>query len=202
MCRYDDDFDWYVDSEHHERNTVERNCEDCGRKIGLDEDVIRFTAMPNEEDDERPLVLVVPVPPAKYCEPGEPYLALLEEGQDDQVTVERWEALGFTWDEVRDPRLPPPESYPDAYSCVQCRAADYWLREVCSQSTVLVAQQDLLEHEDLYEPAMLGPDFGTLATLARRRWRTKDFGRIIPEHVVERLARDAVAHAVLVGLHP
>lgn len=198
MCRWDDgDYDWYVDSESTILADVDIYCEDCGRIVRAGERVVRFTASP-PMDDERPYVFIVPVPPARYYGDGNPWLAILP---DDEVIHDTFDALGFRIDEEHDPRMPV-EQEPDHFSCVQCRAANYWLEQVCHQHHILVTVEDLIEHTHDYTSEQLGPDFMTLATLARQQWVTKGYGVLMSEQVVRRLARGAVQHAVVTGLHP
>lgn len=207
MCRVDDDWEWYVEATFRESFvpgvTSQATCQDCGRTFEPGEDVIRYLSMPAE--DERPHVFVVIRPSdldgRRYWLDGDPYITILDEDDEGfQAKVDALEKVGYIIDEVHDPREANPQV--DHYTCVQCKAGEAWLEAICDQHTVCVTQMDLLEHLYDYDAATLGPDFVTLATLARQQWRTRDFGRLVPEPVIKRLTDDAIKHAQLVGLHP
>lgn len=208
MCRWDDgDYEWYVETESKVLADADTHCEDCGRMIAAGERMVRFTAT-RVEDDERPFVWVVfvPDPLVKWWVPGQRWHCIIDEANFDapaesDAAIAAFEALGFRVDEEPDPRMPA-NFEPDHYCCVQCRAANYWLEKVCDQSVVLVASGDIIDHTGDYTPAELGPDFMTLAALAKQRWVTKDYGVLMSEDVISGLARRAVRHAVATGLHP
>lgn len=208
MCRWDDgDFEWYVETESKVLAETDTHCEDCGRTIAAGETMVRFTAT-RGEDDDRPYVWVVfvPNPPVKWWVPGQRWQCIIDEANFDTpaesaAAIAAFEALGFWVDEEHDPRLPE-DFEPDHHCCVQCRAADYWLQKVCNQNVVLTAANDIIDHTGDYTADELGPDFMTLATLARQRWRTKDYGVLMSEDVISGLAQRAVRHAVATGLHP
>lgn len=210
MCRWDDgDYEWYVDGQHDHVVTGEPiRCEDCGRLAQPGETIVRLTAVPCEDDD-RPWVHVIFLPASRgprWYVHGSPLLAILDEEHFDtqeefDLAVDAFDALGFGVDEIHDPRLPE-RTEPDHFWCGQCHAANEWLEQVCDQHVVLVAATDLEAHLCDYSEEQLGPDFVTMAVMASRRWRTKDHGNLVSVEVVERWARDAIAHAVATGLHP
>lgn len=195
MCRYDDDYEWWVDSEDPAVvSDVDARCEDCGRVIPAGEPHTVFTAA-RHDDDDAPFVPIAFVPgSSRWFVAGNAYVRLRDEAFDNDEIVAAFEALGFGIEEVSEFEL---TGRPSEYhvSCNHCRAGNIWLREVCDQDVVLVTVNDLEEHSYEYPPQQLGPDFGTLIALARQQWRSKLTGELIPVHVVERLARDAAYFA-------
>lgn len=205
MCRYGDDFDWYV--EHESVTTLERDehCEDCGRLVPSGEPIVEFLKGDDEyarEDAGLALVAQWPLSAAQRCvDTDRPVIRATDEQYANQGDewIDTFEALGFIVEEVSTYDLEPhPPEY--AYSCRHCRAANGWLEDVCNQTHVLVTVSDLQEHRYEYTDADLGPDFCTLETLATQRWRSKLTGELIPVPVIERLTRDATRHAKTVGL--
>lgn len=197
MCRYDDDYDWYVDAESLVTLDVDQRCEDCGRMVPAGEEIVQFVASAAYDDDANHVIVAQRKidDDHRWYRPGAPHIVL----PDDDEISDAFAALGFIIDEVNEHELNPPD--PEYhYSCQQCRAANLWLQEICGQHTVLVTVIDLEEHWHEYTPTDLGPDFGTLYRLSRQRWRTRDFDVTIPPHVIDRLARDAVAYANAHGL--
>lgn len=205
MCSYDDgDYEWVVDGTFREACIVPVHCEDCGRLVEPDEMIVRYTCVPwSEWDDERPYVFIVfrPRDGRRYYLAGDPYVTVIDNEDANDPRIDAFEALGFSVEEERDPRIAA-ETVPDHYTCVQCKAAERWLTEVCDQHDVLVTKYDLIDHLNDYDAATLGSDFVTLTTLARTGWRHPRFDRIVPERVVARLTNRAIKHAQLVGLHP
>lgn len=205
MCRYDDgDYEWMVEATFHEECDEPTRCDDCGRLVQPGEMIVRYACTPGSEwDDERPYVFIVfePLDGRRYYVPGQRFIAVIEDEDVEDQRLNAFEALGFSVEEERDPRIAA-ETVPDHYSCVQCKAAERWLNEVCDQNVVLVTKYDLIDHLNDYDSETLGSDFVTLTTLARNGWRHPRFDRIVPERVVARLTDRAIKHAQLVGLHP
>lgn len=200
MCRVDDgDYEWTVGDENPLGvSDSDAHCEDCGRVIPTAEPHTVFTAERWEEDyDPTVFVYSWPVSGGSKYAVGSPWFRFNYD--PDDLTIDTFDALGFQVNEVNESDLV--EREPEYHiSCNHCRAADYWLREVCHQHVVLVTQMDLIEHSYDYTPEQLGPDFGTLVQLARQRWRSKLTGELIPTHVIRRLARDAADFALAGGL--
>lgn len=198
MCRYDDDFDWYVESENAEAvSDVDLTCQDCSRVIPAGEQHTAFTA--TEVDDLREYVFIAhwPIPHGPdrrtWFFQGDPFVII------DEDDIEVWEALGFSIDEVPRDELYPKE--PEYHiSCNHCRAANIWLVEVCDQHVVMVTSIDIPEHRYEYTDEQLGTDFVTMETLCRQQWRSKLTGQLIPVSVIERLALNAAEHANAGGL--
>jgi RNA polymerase subunit RPABC4/transcription elongation factor Spt4 len=202
MCRIDDDYDWTLEATFREPADRDRPCEDCGRIVAAGELIVRYVGE-SASEDWRELVMVVFRPETsgrRYYRDGDLYELIVQNYADKEAEIEAFDALGFIVDEVNDPRTA--EEPVVAYSCPQCLAAQHWLEKVCYQHALLVTQMDLEDHLHDYGADELGPDFVTMTTMCSRRWRTKDFGRLIPVVVVDRWARNAVAHAITVGLHP
>lgn len=195
MCRYDDDFEWYVGGEWGDRVAdVDRRCEDCGRVIPAGE--VHTEILEDRSHDDEGLLFVAFNPADakfKYVRAGEPFIVISE----DDIDV--WEALGFQVDEDNHSWYFPPDPVYH-YCCNHCRAADLWLREVCDQHVVFVTSMDLHEHRHEYTDEQLGPDFVTLDTLCSQQWRSKLTGELIPVPVIGRLARDAAEYALAGGL--
>lgn len=206
MCRYDDEFEWYVDSEHADNvSEKDERCEDCGRTIPAGETHVRFVAIENEDGEwsDREYVNLAqdpglwadfPLGHHLYVDTELPYFKI------DEEECAAYEALGFYVDEVADPDYVP--KIEQHYSCSQCRLAADWLTKVCSQYVVLVTREDLESHADEYEPEQLGPHFLALTRLCSRQWTYRRSSRLVPPGVVERATARAVAHAERVGLHP
>lgn len=215
MCRSDDgDYEWYVDATirevlpEGEPLALPLKCEDCGRTIETGEAYIRYTCLPGSEwDDDRPYVTIVfkpwigrnPDKPSTYWIDGLHWVAIHEGDVPDPI-LDYYISIGLTFDEERDPRLPA-ETVPDHFSCVQCKAAERWLNEVCSQHMVLVTKYDLIEHTNEYDFVTLGTDFMALAGLARKNWYD-DNGGLVPEGKIAAITEGAIKHAVAVGMHP
>lgn len=191
MCRYDDDFEWYVGGEGCETAEDDRTCEDCGRVIPAGEEHTWIVEEPVDDGWDTEFVAVDPG--VRRVKPGDPFIII----QEDDIWI--WEALGFyVLEETRGSLYPEPPKY--HYCCNHCRAADLWLREVCDQHVVFVTTIDLEQHRHEYTDDQLGPDFVTLETLSRQRWRSKLTGELIPVPVIRRLAEDAARHALDGGL--
>lgn len=210
MCRYGDDYDWYVDSEAVVTLDHDERCEDCGRTVPAGEPIVNFLHAPDEYlREEAGTVFCAGRPehlgadlkgqPRGYLNEGDPVIVLGRwDEEDDVLRYDAFEALGFIVDELNAYDLEHPEPM-SSYSCRHCRTANRWLEDVCRQDVVLVTCVDLDEHYYEYPAADLGPDFLTMWRLSTQKWRSKLTGQLIPVHVIERLARDAVTYAVRVS---
>ena len=196
MCRYDDgDYEWYVDSTNPLAvSEKDERCEDCGRRIATGETHTVFTAMPSESEGSYVFVAQVRLEGQKYLDLRRPWTIV-----DDDRAEELEDLPGVLLDEIHEHELNPPDATHHV-SCNQCRAANRWLMDVCDQHVVMVTVLDLDEHWHEYTPEQLGPDFATLYKLSRQGWRTRDFGNLIPVHVIERLAGTAVDYAIAAGI--
>jgi hypothetical protein len=193
MCRYDDDFEWYVGGEGTETAEGDRTCEDCGRLIPAGEEHTWIVEEPVDDGWDNEVLFVAIQPGKRWISAGDPFIVIPE----DDIDV--WEALGFTvCDFNRRDLYPGPPQY--HYCCNHCRAADLWLREVCDQHVVFVTTIDLEQHRHEYTDDQLGPDFVTLETLSRQRWRSKLTGELIPVPVIHLLAKKAAVHALAGGM--
>lgn len=208
MCRVDDDFDWLVGAKV--MRVVEPGakvqCEDCCRILEAGETYEDL--MEDDEhrsDDDRAMVLVAShggswYDPesrgfARWAQPSYDIVGPAATDNDDDawdLFISTFEALGFSVDEERDPRVVLPEAWHTW--CMQCRAANEWLVKVCDQSMVLAACHDISDHLDEYSLNELGLSFGRLAVLAKRKWRTHR-GALVDVATIETLTARAVGDA-------
>lgn len=202
MCRYDDDFSWMVMSTDPAHvGDADVACEDCGRIIPAGEPHTFYVgdASGGEEDDRPHVYVYFPHAPHEPpyddedCE-GKVWVIVPEDN------LPEIEALGIECGEIRHPGLRNDNiSHHD--QCAQCYEANHWLEKVCHQHNVLVTREDLREHADEYEPDTLGRHFLAMDRACGSGWKHRR-GRPMSPAVVRRLARHAVRHAQLVGMHP
>lgn len=198
MCRYDDDYAWMVESQDDTYiHPTDVRCEDCGRTVAAGEVLTHIVGDSSGGDmDERDLVFAIRIDhPQWWADPDDGDVTVIREED-----VERWERLGYKVDEIRDP-FDDTSNVVHFYWCAQCQLANHWLKEVCDQSIIGTVGEDLHEHLSEYDEETLGRSFVTMERMCSRQWRT-DWGALAAPSLVKILAREAVEHAVTVGLHP
>jgi hypothetical protein len=186
-----------VESTNGEATSEEaERCEDCGRRIEVGEPHTVYTATEGSTDyvfaAQHPALIKHahgPGQSSKWINDSAHYIVI----DEDDVLV--WEALGFFCDET--------EVYGQTeyhVSCQHCAVAARWLTKICGQHTVLVTQEDLIEHTHEYDGKTLGLAFMRLAALARRQWRFPVTERLAAPAYISALTDVAIKRAIAAGL--
>lgn len=193
MCRYGDDFDWWLTDEGIVVHDAERRCEDCKRTIEPGEPHVEMTGEADPEGDNASWIFMAidPGPSGRnWHTAGNPWFGI------DEDDADLFEALGFRVIEEVDPTHDRGVSY--HYCCQQCRVGNEWLETICGQQHILVTHTDLIEHADDYSLDDIGADLKALGQLARNEWRHFWGARATPE-TVKILSERAIAYARTTG---
>lgn len=206
MCRYDDDYDWYVDSTIADHvDATAAKCEDCGRTVPAGEPHTLYVARDEGEDEADGKYVWAAQDPVKarpyhygntsghYIDESKPFLIITEDKSDV------YEALGFiVSDDVENPAWEPKIHY--HHQCAQCFIANAWLEDICNQTTVLVTATDISSHTAEYTSHQLGADFMRLDRWVRFAWAGSRGGAVVSPRIVELTTERAIAHAKVTGL--